>query len=180
MDLQHAAHMNVILPRLLEELRHDGHPVVEHSAASTAAGRRLCAVEKSHHADAALTGCPTALRYLPNAPIAIKAVGRGQYQRVMPDQHGTPRGRPFRHYSRLPRHIQRTLPTPGHRKRAKQVDGVATGDYIRFDHKTAGPTHGYGAINNAQVRVLAPEWRSTAANKATVVERAHGYQVSYP
>ena len=92
MELADATHMNVILPRLLQALRNDGWTVVEHSAASTAAGRRLCSVEKSHHGDAAMTGCPTKLRYIPTEPITINAKGRGNRQRIMPDQYGTPKG----------------------------------------------------------------------------------------
>ena len=135
MELADATHMNVILPRLLKELRSNGWTVVEHSAASTAAGRRLCSVEKSHHADAAMTGCPAQLRYMPTGPITIDAKGRGNRQRIMPDQHGTPKGAGYQEYCRLPKHIQKRTPTPAHKKRAKRVLDVATGDYVRFVHQ---------------------------------------------
>ena len=179
MELADATHMNVILPRLLRELRHDGWTVVQHSAASTAAGRRLCSVEKSHHGDAAMTGCPTRLRYIPTGPIEINAKGRGNRQRIMPNQYGTPKGAGYREYCRLPKHIQRRTPTPAHKKRAKRVLGVATGDYVRFIHQ-GDPINGYGAISHQQVALTKPKWSSVKANQATVVERNHGYQVSYP
>ena len=179
MELADATHMNVILPRLLKELRSDGWTVVEHSAASTAAGRRLCSVEKSHHGDAAMTGCPAQLRYIPTGPITIDAKGRGNRQRIMPDQHGTPRGAGYQEYCRLPKHIQKRTPTPAHKKRAKRVLDVATGDYVRFIHQ-GSPVHGYGAISHQQVALTKPKWRSIKADQAAVVERNHGYHVSYP
>ena len=178
-ELADATHMNVILPRLLRELRNDGWTVVEHSAASTAAGRRLCSVEKSHHADAAMTGCPTQLRYIPTEPITIDAKGRGHRQRIMPNQYGTPKGAGYQEYCRLPKHIQRRTPTPAHKKRTKRVLGVATGDYVRFTHQGSS-IHGYGSISHQQVALTKPKWRSVKANQATVVEHGHGYQVSYP
>ena len=178
-ELADATHMNVILPRLLQELRNDGWTVGGHSAASTAAGRRLCSVEKSHHGDAAMTGCPAKLRYMPTGPITIDATGHGNRQRIMPDQHGTPRGAGYREYCRLPKHIQRRTLTPAHKKRAKRVSSVATGDYVRFIHQGSS-IHGYGAISNQQVALTKPKWRSVKADQATVLERNHGYQVSYP
>ena len=179
MELADATHMNVILPRLLKELRSNGWTVVEHSAASTAAGRRLCSVEKSHHADAAMTGCPAQLRYMPTGPITIDAKGRGNRQRIMPDQHATPKGAGYQEYCRLPKHIQKRTPTPAHKKRAKRVLDVATGDYVRFVHQ-GSPVQGYGAISHQQVALTKPKWRSVKADQAAVVERNHGYQVSYP
>ena len=179
-DLAPATHLNVILPRLIEELRAAGWTVVEHSAATTAAGRRTCGIEKSHHGDAAVTGCPTRMRYMPDAPIKIEATGRGGYQRIMPDQHGTPRGKGYRRYCRLPKHVQRQTPTPGHKKRAKRVDGIATGDYVAFYHTNSGRhIHGRGSISNDKVAITKPCWRSTKAKNATVLERNHGYSVQY-
>ncbi len=179
MELAGATHMNVILPRLLQELRNDGWTVVEHSAASTAAGRRLCSVAKSHHGDAAMTGCPTQLRYIPTGPIAINAKGRGNRQRIVPDQYGTPKGAGHQEYCRLPKHVQKRTPTPAHQKRTKRVLGVATGDYVRFVHQ-GSPIQGYGAISHQQVALTNPKWNSVKADQATVAERGHGYQVNYP
>ena len=180
-DLAPAAHMNVILPRLLKKLRNDGWTVIEHCAASTAAGRRLCSIEKSHHGDDAVTGCPNRLRYMPSEPIRIEATGRGTYQRIMPDANGTPRGKAYRRYCRLPKHIQRRTPTPGHKKRAKRVDKIATGDYVAFYHRNSGQRiHGRGSISNDKVALTKPRWRSTKAKHAIVLERIHGYSVQYP
>ena len=49
MDLADPTHMNMILPRLLSDLKKQGWTVVEHAAATTAAGRITCGIEKSHH-----------------------------------------------------------------------------------------------------------------------------------
>ena len=180
-DLAPATHLNVILPRLLQELRTDGWNVVEHAAATTAAGRITCGIQKSHHADAALTGCPNGLRYMPDAPIAIKARGRGTYQRIMPDKDGTPRGPEYRHYCRSPRHVQQRTLTPGHKKRQKRVAGIATGDHVAFYHRNSGQRiRGRGSITNDKVAITQPKWRSTKARDAIVLERNHGYAVAYP
>ena len=177
-DLAPAAHMNAILPRLLTELREAGWKVTEHAAATTAAGRETCGIEKSHHGDAAVTGCPKALTHLPNEPITITARGRGTRQRIMPDRYGTPRGKGYRDYCRLPRHTQRRTPTPSHKKREKRVGNIATGDYVALTH-TGIPVHGYGIISHSQVALTKPTWRSIGADRATVLERNHGYQVTY-
>ena len=179
-DLAWAAHLNTILPRLLEELRHDGWEPIRHSAATTAAGRINCHLEKSQHNDAAVIGCPARLDYLPSNPITITATGRGTRQRITPNKYGTPKGKEFPKYSKLPRHVQKRTPTPAHKKRQKRVGNVATGDYIAFNHKKHGPVHGYGTINNQQVAITKPVWQGTKAELARVAERRHGYQVIYP
>ena len=178
-SLAAATQLNAIIPRLLSRLREEDCTVTEHSAASTAAGRIICGVEKSRHTDAAMTGCPKSLKYMPEAPIFIKATGRGSRQRILPDKHGTPRGRRYRKYCKLPKHIQKTTQVPSHKKRTKRVHGVATGDYVRFTHKGT-PVHGYGTISNQSVALTKPVWKSVKVTRAAVVERNHGYQVTYP
>ena len=178
-DLADATHMNLILPKLNNALRDQGWTVTGHSTATTAAGRQTCNVEKSHHADAALTGCPDSIRYLPETPITIKANGRGTRQRILCDRFGTPRGKGYRQYCNLPRHIQRTTPTPSHKKRQKRVGNIATGDYVTFTHQGA-QVHGYGSISHQQVALTNPRWKSIKADRATILERNHGYQIAYP
>ena len=187
-DLTDTAHMNIIIPELIRDLHAQGWKVYQHAAATTAAGRRVCGIEKSHHGDAAVTGCPNGLNYIPDSPITIQAAGRGNRQRIVPNQFGTPRGDKFRKYSRLPREIQRVTPTPSHKKRPKRVDNIATGDYVTFIHHGRGKTfsrkgttvHGYGTISHQQVALLKPKWRSINAGQATILERNHGYKVAYP
>ena len=172
-------HMNIIIPELIRDLREQGWAVVRHAAATTAAGRRMCGIEKSHHGDAAVTGCPNGLNQIPRAPITIQAAGRGTRQRIIPDKHGTPRGQGFRDYCKLPPEIQCMTPTPSHKKRPKRVGNIATGDYVTFTHR-GEPIHGYGSISHQQVALTKPKWRSIKADQATVLERNHGYKVAYP
>ena len=178
-ELAPATQMNAIVPELLRRLRADGWNVREHAAATTAAGRIMCGVEKSHHIDAAVTGCPERLARLPSGPIAVRATGRGQRQRALVDQSGTPRGRGWRQYCRMSRSERRKVPAPAHKKREKRVGGVATGDYVSFEHR-GNAVHGYGTLSNGQVALTAPKWRSVKAERAQVVERGHGYRVEYP
>ena len=187
-DLTDPTHMNIIIPELIRDIQAQGWKVHQHAAATTAAGRRICGIEKSHHGDAAVTGCPNGLNQIPHAPITIQAAGRGSRQRIIPDQYGTPRGDKFRKYCRLPRHIQRITLTPSHKKRPKRVGNIATGDYVTFTHHGRGKTfsrkgttvHGYGTISHQQVALTKPRWRSINAGQATVLERNHGYKVAYP
>ena len=75
MDLSDPTHMNMIIPRLLKELREQGWTVGEESAATTVADRILCNLPKSHANDAAVTGCPKSLSYIMDsgpAPFAAK------------------------------------------------------------------------------------------------------------
>ena len=64
-------------------------------------------------------------------------------------------------------------------KRAKRVHGVATGDYVKFTHKGTVVV-GHGSISHQQVALTKPTWQSVKASQATVLQRNHGYQVSYP
>ena len=99
--LASAAHMNVIIPALLNRLRQQGVPVTKHDAAQTAANRQTLNVEKDHHIDAAVLGEPTTLRRVPSHILSIKAIGRGQRKRIMPDKSGTPRSQDWPNYCRL-------------------------------------------------------------------------------
>ena len=40
--------------------------------------------------------------------------------------------------------------------------------------------HGYGTISHNLIALTKPKWRSIRADRATVLERNHGYQVRYP
>lgn len=55
---QSAAHLNVILPNLLKQLRATSLTVTEHDAAAVAAARKTLGLDKSEHADAAVLGPP--------------------------------------------------------------------------------------------------------------------------
>ena len=108
--LASAAHMNVIIPELLRRLCQQGHHVTEHDAAQTAANRQTLNVKKDHHIDAAVLGEPTTLRGVPNHILSIKAIGRGQRKRVMPDKSGTPCSQDWPNYCRLSPAERRKIP----------------------------------------------------------------------
>ena len=136
--LASAAHMNVIIPALLNRLRQEGVPVTEHDAAN----RQTLNVEKDHHIDAAVLGEPATLRGVPSHILSIRAVGRGQRQRIMPDQSGTPRSQDWPNYCRLSPAVRRKIPTPGHKNRRKRIDGIGTGDLVQIQH-ASGTVRGH-------------------------------------
>ena len=170
-----AAHLNAIIPRLLDELRGNNWEVAEHDAAQTAANRRLLEIPKSHFTDAAVLGPITGVRSAPSHILAIRAVGRGQRQRAIVDKYGTPRGRPYRDYCRLtPREKAQTL-TPGHKGRAKRLQGIGANDLVEMQHRT-GTHRGTAGIYRDRVRLLESTPALTAKLAGTkLIARHHGY-----
>ena len=120
-----AAHLNTIIPKLMDELRKNKWTVIEHDAAQTAANRRLLGIPQSHFTDAAVLGPITGVRSAPSHILAIRAAGRGQRQRAIVDRYGTPRGKAYRDYCRLTPQEQAQTPTPGHKGREKRVQGIS-------------------------------------------------------
>ena len=173
-----AAHLNAIIPRLLAELRRNNWEVAEHDAAQTAANRRLLDIPKSHFNDAAVLGPVTSIRNTPVQVMSIRAVGRGQRQRAIVDKYGTPRGRPYRDYCRLtPREKART-PTPGHKGRAKRLQGIGANDLVEMQHRT-GTHRGTAGIYRDRVTLLGTTPALTAKLAGTkLIARHHGYAVT--
>ena len=132
--LASAAHMNVIIPALLNELRQQGLSVTEHDAAQTAANRQTLELPKDHHIDAAVLGEPETIHGVPSHILSIKATGRGQRKRIIPDKHGTPRSKHWPKYCRLSPAQRRQTPAPSHKNRSKRIDGIGTGDLIQIKH----------------------------------------------
>ena len=61
------------------------------------------------------------------------------------------------------------------------MDGVATGDYVRFTQvKSKRRFRGYGTISNDKVAITKPKWVGVKASQATVIEHGHGYHIHYP
>ena len=173
-----AAHLNAIIPRLLTELRRNNWDVAEHDAAQTAANRRLLGIPKSHFTDAAVLGPITGVRSAPSHILAIRAVGRGQRQRAIVDKYGTPRGKPYRDYCRLTPQEQARTPTPGHKGRAKRVQGISTNDLVEIQHKT-GTYRGTAGIYRDRVRLLGTTPELTAKLAGTkLIARHHGYIIT--
>ena len=166
--------MNVIIPALLNRLRQQGMPVAEHDAAQTAANRQTLNVEKDHHIDAAVLGEPTTLRGVPNHILSIKAVGRGQRQRIMSDQSGTPRSQDWPNYCRLSPAARRKIPTPSHKNRRKRIDGIGTGDLVQIQH-ASGTVRGHATPYRNRVSIGTKPARTAYISAATLLARHHGY-----
>ena len=172
--LESAAHMNAIIPELLRRLCQQGHHVTEHDAAQTAANRQTLNVEKDHHIDAAVLGEPTTLRGVPNHILSIKAIGRGQRKRIMPDKSGTPRSQDWPNYCRLSPAERRKIPTPGHKNRRKRIDGIGTGDLVQIQH-ASGTVRGHATPYRNRVSIGTKPARTAYISTATLIARHHGY-----
>ena len=172
--LASAAHMNVIIPELLRRLCQQGHHVTEHDAAQTAANRQTLNVKKDHHIDAAVLGKPTTLRGVPNHILSIKAIGRGQRKRIMPDKSGTPRSQDWPNYCRLSPAEHRKIPTPGHKNRRKRIDGIGTADLVQIQH-ASGTVRGHATPYRNRVSIGTKPARTAYISTATLIARHHGY-----
>ena len=172
--LASAAHMNVIIPDLLRNLRQHGHHVTEHDAAQTAANRQTLNMEKDHHIDAAVLGEPPTLRSVPSQILSIKAVGHGQRKRIMPDKFGTPRSQDWPNYCRLSPAERREVPTPGHKNRRKRTDGIGTGDLVQIQH-ASGTIRGHATPYRNRVSIGTKPARTAYISTATLIARHHGY-----
>ena len=175
--LDSAAHVNVIIPHIVENLSKAGWTVTEHDAAQTAANRKLLEVEKSHHADAAVLGEPATLQELPNRTLIITATGRGQRKRIMSNKNGTPRGEPWREYCRLTPAERKDVPAPGHKKRAKRVEGIGGNDLVRIERK-GQVWKGHAEIYRNRVTLKGAKPTKTAyLRNVQLVARHHGYTI---
>ena len=172
--LASAAHMNVIIPALLNRLRQQGHHVTEHDAAQTAANRQTLNVKKDHHIDAAVLGEPATLHGVPSHILPIKAIGRGQRKRIMPDKSGTPRSQDWPNYCRLSPAERRKTPTPGHKNRRKRIDEIGTGDLVQIQH-ASGTVRGHATPYRNRVSIGAKPARTAYISAATLLARHHGY-----
>ena len=154
--------------------RQQGHHVTEHDAAQTAANRQTLDVKKDHHIDAAVLGEPTTLRGVPNHILSIKAIGRGQRKRIMPDKSGTPRSQDWPNYCRLSPAERRKIPTPGHKNRRKRIDGIGTGDLVQIQH-ASGTVRGHATPYRNRVSIGTKPARTAYISAATLLARHHGY-----
>ena len=112
----------------------------------------------------------------------VQAVGHGDRQMLRPaDRHGNPRGRGYRDYCALSKQQQGYTTCPGHRDRWKRVNGVASGDLVRFRHKTHGMVEGYAVLMKKRARVSVMrdgKQVSVKAAAATLLARNHGYRIT--
>ena len=172
--LASAAHMNVIIPRLLNELRQQGLSVTKHDAAQTAANRQTLELPKDHHIDAAVLGQPATIHAVPSHILNIKATGRGQRKRIMPDKHGTPRSKHWPRYCRLSPAQRRETQTPAHKNQSKRIDGIGTGDLVQIEHNSE-TVKGHATPYRNRVSIGAKPARTAYISATTLIARHHGY-----
>ena len=178
-------HMNRLMALLRERLHDTGLPVEEHDAVSTAITRIVLNVPKTHVNDAACLSEPERIINLPETITIINHVGHGKRQMLStPSRYGTPRyqagaaGRnsPYRAYCRIPLSQQGYTTMPGHKRRARRVHGITSGDLIRYEHSKDGVCQGYAILVNGNTRVQVPGSRSVKVERATLLARHNGYR----
>ena len=180
--LSGAAHLNVILPELLRRLEATGFSVSAHDSYTTSYTRRRLGLSKTHANDALCLGQPHSLGLLPHHTLVIQATGHGDRQMLRPlNRHGNPRGRGYRDYCALPRQKQGYTNCPGHRDPRRRLDGIASGDLVRFSHPKHGVLTGHGALDKRKNRVslIHNGMPVSVRTKSTrLLARNHGYRIT--
>jgi hypothetical protein len=117
-------------------------------------------VTKTHATDAACVGCVESLASWSRPILAIKAMGRGAYQRARLDQSGFPRG---------------------YLMRQKRVAGFQTGDMVRavvLTGKHAGAHIGRVAVRASKsfnIQTKSGTMQGISAMRCVMLSRADGY-----
>ena len=154
-DLASAAHVNAALPAIVRDLWTLGRPISSANAASVAWKRRQLNVPKSHCYDAALQGQSfDTIVSLPSQALVLRPNNGRAKQKANVNKDGTPDGKPFREQQRLPKHLRRHNPAPGHAGR-RQRHGqqlISTGDTVTLEHHGRRHT-GRAVIKSAGKRV---------------------------
>jgi len=127
--LKDAAAVNTTRWALFEALKVTGLPVATGSGAQTKYNRQRLGIPKTHALDAACVGSLHALHDWQRPTLAIKATGRGSYQRTRLNRFGFPRG---------------------YLIRDKRVQGFQTGD--RVIAQVPGGKHAGNHIGRVAVR----------------------------
>lgn len=161
--LKDAAAVNATRWALFEALRATGLPVECGSGGRTKWNRTRLAVPKTHALDAACVGEVEALTGWTAPALAIKATGRGAYQRTRLDAYGFPRG---------------------YLTRQKRIHGFQTGDMVRAtvpSGKKAGVHIGRVAVRaTGSFNIQAPTGvvQGINAKYCITLSRADGYNYS--
>jgi 5-methylcytosine-specific restriction endonuclease McrA len=162
--LRDAAAVNATRWVLFNRLKKTGLPVESASGGRTKYNRARLDIPKTHALDAVCVGTVEAVEGWCRPTLAIKAAGRGAYQRTRLDRFGFPRG---------------------HLMRQKQVHGFQTGDMVRAN-VTAGKKFGsyvgrlavresgYFNIQTGKAVV-----QGIGHRHCTMVQRADGYGYSF-
>jgi 5-methylcytosine-specific restriction endonuclease McrA len=161
--LKDAAAVNSTRWALYDALRATGLPVEAASGGRTKWNRTRLGVLKTHALDAACVGNVEALTSWAVPSLAIKATGRGAYQRTRLNAYGFPRG---------------------YLTRSKRIKGFQTGDMVRAvvpTGKKAGVHIGRVAVRatgSFNIQTLTGVVQGVNAKYCTALSRADGYSYS--
>jgi len=158
--LKDAAAVNATRSVLLNRLEPTGMPVEAASGGRTKYNRCRLAVPKTHALDAVCVGAIEAVWHWRRPTLAIKATGRGAYQRTRLDKYGFPRG---------------------YLMRAKSVKGFQTGDMVRASVPAGKKTGIYvgrvavRASGSFNIQIGKKVIQGIGYRYCTSVQRADGY-----
>ncbi|WP_200284103.1 RNA-guided endonuclease IscB, partial [Rhabdochromatium marinum] len=161
--LRDAAAVNATRWALFERLKATGLPVASSSGARTKYNRQRFGIPKTHALDAACVSPLDALHGWNRPALAIKATGRGSYQRTRLNRFGFPRG---------------------YLMREKRIEGFQTGDRIVAQvpsGKKAGPHSGRVAVRASgsfNIQTAQGVVQGISHRYCRVVQRADGYSYS--
>ncbi|MDG4868250.1 RNA-guided endonuclease IscB [Guyparkeria sp. 1SP6A2] len=155
-----AAAVNSTRWSLFHALKATGLPVAAGTGGRTKWNRQRLGIPKGHALDAACVGEVEAVSGWSRPVLAIKAAGRGSYQRTRLTRHGFPRGYLMRH---------------------KQVRGFQTGDHVQAvvgAGKKAGTHTGRLAVRASgrfNIQTPAGVIQGISHRHCTLTQRADGY-----
>ena len=161
--LKDAAAVNATRWALANALRATGLPLELASGARTKFNRITHNIPKTHALDAACVGEVRSIRDWQRPPLAIKATGRGSYQRTRLTRHGFARG---------------------YLMRQKQVHGFQTGDHVRAEvpgGKKAGIHTGRVAVRatgSFNIQTALAVVQGISHRYCTLIQRGDGYSYS--
>ncbi|WP_233855018.1 RNA-guided endonuclease IscB [Paraburkholderia sp. HD33-4] len=161
--LRDAAAVNTTRWALANALRATGLPLELASGGRTKFNRVSHDIPKTHALDAACVGQVDSIRGWQRPSLAIKATGRGSYQRTRLTRHGFPRG---------------------YLMRQKQVQGFQTGDHVRADvpsGKKAGIHIGRVAVRatgSFNIQTASAVVQGISYRHCALVQRGDGYAYS--
>lgn len=162
--LRDAAAVNTTRWALLNSLKSMGLPVEAASGGRTKYNRIRLGVPKTHALDAVCVGKMESVAGWTRPTLAIRAAGRGSYQRTRTDKYGLPRG---------------------FLMRQKSVRGFQTGDMVRASvpsGKKAGTYAGRVAVRASgffNIQLGKEVVQGISYRHCTMVQRADGYGYSF-
>ena len=162
--LKDAAAVNATRWALLKSLKATALAVEASSGGRTRYNQCRLDIPKTHALDAACVGAIDAITHWRRPTLAIKATGRGSYQRTRMDQYGFPRG---------------------YLMRQKSVKGFQTGDMVRAtvtSGKKLGSYEGRVAVRASgsfNIQMGNEVIQGISHRYCTMVQRADGYGYSF-